>query len=169
MVEDRHDLQQPGLQDSRSRLSLGAWVTYGGTHDDEVSYQCMTVAPRGGVNFFDNAEGCRRQCRKGHGACRQALGGGWHLSLADLVISTKIFEMGRDPRGTQTRRACRASTSSMARERHWHGCRWIMWICRSVIVLTRQLLSRRPWNDGLAGQPGPCALLGQYRSGRRKS
>ena len=40
-----------------SALSLGAWVTYGGTHDDEVSYQCMTAALRGGVNFFDNAEG----------------------------------------------------------------------------------------------------------------
>jgi len=75
-----------------SALSLGAWVTYGGTHAEETAYECMTVALRGGVNFFDNAEAYAA----GHaetvmgnvvkrwekeGLCRRQ----------DLVISTKLF------------------------------------------------------------------------------
>jgi len=75
-----------------SALSLGAWVTYGGTEAEEKSYQCMTVALRGGVNFFDNAEGYAegnaetvmgnvvKRWEK-EGLCRRA----------DLVISTKLF------------------------------------------------------------------------------
>lgn len=75
-----------------SALSLGAWVTYGGTEAEEKSYQCMTVALRGGVNFFDNAEGYAsgnaetvmgkvvKKWEK-EGLCRRA----------DLVISTKLF------------------------------------------------------------------------------
>lgn len=75
-----------------SALSLGAWVTYGGTHAEETAYDCMTVALRGGVNFFDNAEGYAegnaeivmgavvKRWEK-EGLCRRC----------DLVISTKLF------------------------------------------------------------------------------
>jgi len=75
-----------------SALSLGAWVTYGGTHAEEVAYDCMTVALRGGVNFFDNAEvyaagnaetvmGNVVKRWEKEGLCRRQ----------DLVISTKLF------------------------------------------------------------------------------
>lgn len=75
-----------------SAISLGSWVTYGGTHDEEIAYQCMTVALRGGVNFFDNAEAYaagRAETVMGNvikrwekeGLCRRE----------DLVISTKLF------------------------------------------------------------------------------
>jgi len=75
-----------------SALSIGAWVTYGGTHAEETAYDCMTVALRGGVNFFDNAEGYAagnaetvmgnvvKRWEK-EGLCRRC----------DLVISTKLF------------------------------------------------------------------------------
>lgn len=75
-----------------SALSLGAWVTYGGTEAEERSYQCMTVALRGGVNFFDNAEGYAS------GNAESVMGNvvkRWEkeglCSRTDLVISTKLF------------------------------------------------------------------------------
>lgn len=75
-----------------SAISLGAWITYGGTHGEEVAYDCMTAALRGGVNFFDNAEvysagnaevvmGNVVQRWVKEGLCRRE----------DLVISTKLF------------------------------------------------------------------------------
>lgn len=75
-----------------SALSLGAWVTYGGTEAEEMSYKCMTMALRGGVNFFDNAEtyaqgnaetvmGNVVKRWEKEGLCRRC----------DLVISTKLF------------------------------------------------------------------------------
>jgi len=75
-----------------SALSLGAWITYGGTEAEEKSYECMTVALRGGVNFFDNAEGYAEGMAETvmgkvvkrwekEGLCRRS----------DLVISTKLF------------------------------------------------------------------------------
>lgn len=75
-----------------SALSIGAWVTYGGTEAEERAYECMTTALRGGVNFFDNAEGYAagnaetvmgnvvKRWEK-EGLCRRC----------DLVISTKLF------------------------------------------------------------------------------
>jgi len=75
-----------------SALSLGAWVTYGGTEAEEMSYQCMTVALRGGVNFFDNAEGYAE------GNAERVMGNvvkRWEKEglcrRTDLVISTKLF------------------------------------------------------------------------------
>jgi len=75
-----------------SAISLGAWVTYGGTHAEKMAYDCMTVALRGGVNFFDNAEvyaevnaeivmGNIVKRWEKEGLCRRE----------DLVISTKLF------------------------------------------------------------------------------
>ena len=75
-----------------SALSLGAWVTYGGTHDDEVAYACMTAALRGGVNFFDNAEGyAQGNAEKTMGRVVKRWEAAGLCRRADLVISTKIF------------------------------------------------------------------------------
>lgn len=75
-----------------SALSLGSWTTYGGSHDEQTAYDCMTVALKHGVNFFDNAEayaGGKSETVMGNvfqkwfseGLCRRS----------DLVVSTKIF------------------------------------------------------------------------------
>lgn len=75
-----------------SALSLGAWVTYGGTEAEQMAYECMTVALRGGVNFFDNAEGYAE------GNAETVMGNvvkRWEkeglCQRSDLVISTKLF------------------------------------------------------------------------------
>jgi len=84
-----------------SALSLGAWVTYGGTHDDEVSYACMTAALRGGVNFFDNAEGyADGEAEKTMGRVIKRWETEGLCRREDLVISTKIFfSDGQGPKG----------------------------------------------------------------------
>lgn len=75
-----------------SALSLGAWVTYGGTHEEDIAYQCMTVALKGGVNFFDNAEGyAQGNAEKVMGNVVKRWESDGLCSRADLVISTKLF------------------------------------------------------------------------------
>jgi len=84
-----------------SCLSLGAWVTYGGTHDDDISYACMTEALKGGVNFFDNAEGyAEGNAEKVMGRVIKRWEAEGLCRRADLVISTKIFfSDGQGPKG----------------------------------------------------------------------
>lgn len=84
-----------------SCLSLGAWVTYGGTHDDEVSYECMTEALKNGVNFFDNAEGyAAGNAEKVMGRVIKRWEAEGLCRREDLVISTKIFfSDGQGPKG----------------------------------------------------------------------
>lgn len=43
-----------------SRLSFGAWLTFGKQSENGVAEECMKVAYAQGVNFFDNAEGYAR-------------------------------------------------------------------------------------------------------------
>jgi len=75
-----------------SALSLGAWVTYGGTEAEERSYECMTVALRGGVNFFDNAEGyAEGQAERVMGNVVKRWEKDGLCSRSDLEISTKLF------------------------------------------------------------------------------
>ena len=52
-MEYRH-LGRTGLK--VSSLSIGSWVTYGGTSEEETSLACMTRALELGCNFFDAAE-----------------------------------------------------------------------------------------------------------------
>lgn len=40
-----------------SVLSLGAWLTYGGTQKGSVVKDCLQAAWNHGINFFDTAEG----------------------------------------------------------------------------------------------------------------
>jgi voltage-dependent potassium channel beta subunit len=39
-----------------SEISLGSWLTYGGTVENEVAKQCMATALENGINFIDSAE-----------------------------------------------------------------------------------------------------------------
>jgi voltage-dependent potassium channel beta subunit len=39
-----------------SEISLGSWLTYGGSVEDEMAKKCMTTALDLGVNFIDSAE-----------------------------------------------------------------------------------------------------------------
>ena len=39
-----------------SEISLGAWLTYGGTVEQEGSQQCITKAIDNGINFIDIAD-----------------------------------------------------------------------------------------------------------------
>ncbi|KAI9753344.1 MAG: hypothetical protein M4579_005202 [Chaenotheca gracillima] len=48
-------LGRSGLQ--VSAISLGGWLTYGGTVENDNTFACMKAAYDAGVNFFDCAEG----------------------------------------------------------------------------------------------------------------
>ncbi|KAJ3053692.1 hypothetical protein HK097_003618 [Rhizophlyctis rosea] len=77
-----------------SVLSLGGWITYGGTTGNDVAYQCLKAAYDAGVNFFDNAEGyAAGESEKVFGDAIKHFG--WKRS--DLVISTKIYWGGDGP------------------------------------------------------------------------
>ncbi|MHA1259968.1 MAG: aldo/keto reductase, partial [Candidatus Heimdallarchaeaceae archaeon] len=39
-----------------SEISLGSWLTYGGTVEDEIAKKCIATAVENGVNFIDSAE-----------------------------------------------------------------------------------------------------------------
>ena len=71
-----------------SEISLGSWLTYGGSVENEVAKKCMTAAIENGINFIDSAEIYAK--------------GGAEMVIADflaeetfnrkdLVISSKVF------------------------------------------------------------------------------
>ncbi|KAI5803547.1 NADP-dependent oxidoreductase domain-containing protein [Peziza echinospora] len=71
-----------------SVLSLGGWLTYGGTTENEITYECMKAAYDAGINFFDSAEGYA--AGKSEVVMGEAIRKyGW--KRPDLVISTKIY------------------------------------------------------------------------------
>ncbi|MGQ4912539.1 MAG: aldo/keto reductase, partial [Candidatus Thorarchaeota archaeon] len=39
-----------------SEISLGSWLTYGGSVENEMAKKCMTTALDNGINFIDSAE-----------------------------------------------------------------------------------------------------------------
>ncbi|MBD3406100.1 MAG: aldo/keto reductase [Candidatus Lokiarchaeota archaeon] len=71
-----------------SEISLGSWLTYGGTVDDQIAKTCMTTAIEHGINFIDSAE----IYAKGKA---EAVIGEWlkeeTIDRKDLVISSKVF------------------------------------------------------------------------------
>jgi len=78
-----------------SALSLGSWVTYGRTVDDDVARSCVLAAFEAGVNFFDSAEAY------GQGSAELTLGRILsELRREDLVISSKVFWGGEGPNDT---------------------------------------------------------------------
>lgn len=71
-----------------SEISLGSWLTYGGTVDDEMAKKCMTTAVEQGINFIDSAEAYAG------GRAEQVIGEWLAEETIDrkkLVISSKVF------------------------------------------------------------------------------
>ncbi|KAI9208320.1 NADP-dependent oxidoreductase domain-containing protein [Polychytrium aggregatum] len=84
-MEYRH-LGNSGLK--VSVLSLGGWLTYGGSVQEEAALECMRVAYENGVNFFDNAEAyASGKSEELFGKAFQKFG--WDRST--YIVSTKIF------------------------------------------------------------------------------
>lgn len=78
-------LGRSGLQ--VSVISLGGWVTYGGSVGDGIAMDCMKAAFDAGINFFDCAEGYAE------GKSETVMGEAikkFKWARNDLVISTKI-------------------------------------------------------------------------------
>jgi voltage-dependent potassium channel beta subunit len=76
-----------------SELSLGAWVTYGGQVDQDVTARCVQAAFERGVNYFDNAD------IYANGNAEVVVGKAVKtLPRSDLVLSTKVyFPTGKSP------------------------------------------------------------------------
>ena len=71
-----------------SEISLGSWLTYGGTVDNQVAKECMNTAVEQGINFIDCAEIYA-------GGKAEEVIGEWldeeTVNRRDLVISSKVF------------------------------------------------------------------------------
>ena len=76
-----------------SRLSYGAWITFGNQIDLDQAYELMKFCIEHGVNFFDNAEAYA------NGVAETMMGNSLQrifknlpgVTREDLVITTKIF------------------------------------------------------------------------------
>jgi aryl-alcohol dehydrogenase-like predicted oxidoreductase len=76
-----------------SEVSLGSWLTYGGSVEDEAAVACIHRAFELGVNFFDTANVYRRG--QAEQVVATALGG---IDRDDYVLATKVFfPMGEGP------------------------------------------------------------------------
>jgi aryl-alcohol dehydrogenase-like predicted oxidoreductase len=71
-----------------SIFSLGGWLTYGGTVQDDITEEIMKSAFESGINTFDTAEVYSAgKCEVSMGKAIKNLG--WKRS--DVVLITKIF------------------------------------------------------------------------------
>ena len=71
-----------------SEISLGSWLTYGGTVENEMAKKCMATALDNGINFIDSAEAYAG------GKAEEVIGQflrDENLSRRNLVISSKVF------------------------------------------------------------------------------
>ena len=71
-----------------SAISLGAWLTFGGTEDIEVTRACIQTAVEHGVNFFDLADSYAG------GEAERVVGQALHdlgVPRQHLVLSSKVF------------------------------------------------------------------------------
>ena len=69
-----------------SEISLGSWLTYGGTVEDEAATACIHRAFELGVNFFDTANIYRR------GEAEQLVGRALRgIERDDYVLATKVY------------------------------------------------------------------------------
>ena len=76
-----------------SEISLGSWLTYGGTVEDRAATECIHRAFELGVNFFDTANVYRR------GEAERLVGRALReIDRDDYVLATKVyFPMGEGP------------------------------------------------------------------------
>jgi voltage-dependent potassium channel beta subunit len=75
-----------------SRLSYGAWITFGTTVDEKKAYEILKLCLDAGINFFDNAEAY------GSGIAEEVMGRAlkrlekeYPLPRSHYVLTTKIF------------------------------------------------------------------------------
>ncbi|MHA1123020.1 MAG: aldo/keto reductase, partial [Candidatus Heimdallarchaeota archaeon] len=71
-----------------SEISLGSWLTYGGTVESEIAKKCMATAIEHGINFIDSAE------IYAHGKAEKVIAeflAEETVNRKDLVISSKVF------------------------------------------------------------------------------
>ena len=71
-----------------SEISLGSWLTYGGTVENKIAKECMNTAVENGINFIDSAEIYA-------GGKAEEVIGEWlaeeTVDRKNLVISSKVF------------------------------------------------------------------------------
>eukprot|EP01147_Barroeca_monosierra_P004989 gene4989-6938_t len=102
-----------------SRLSYGAWVTFGIQIQVEEAYQLMKQAYENGVNFFDNAEvyaSGKAEEVMGAAIQRGIQNGDWERT--DLVVTTKIFfgtKNGPNSRGLSRKHIVEGTLASLKR------------------------------------------------------
>jgi aryl-alcohol dehydrogenase-like predicted oxidoreductase len=102
-----------------SVLSLGGWLTYGGTQKGSIVKECMQAAWDHGINFFDSAE------VYANGECEVEMGNAFK-ELAwprdEYVLSTKVyFGTGRkepNTRGLSKKHIVEGLKSSLKRLQH---------------------------------------------------
>ena len=76
-----------------SEISLGSWLTYGGSVEDQAAVACIQRAFELGINFFDTANVYRRG--EAEQVVGRALAG---IERDDYVLATKVyFPMGDGP------------------------------------------------------------------------
>lgn len=95
-----------------SVLSIGSWVTYGGTVDEARAKACLNTAIDHGVNFIDNAEAYAR------GAAEEVVGRILKdHRREDLVLSSKVFWGGDGPndRGLNRKHVVEACHAALRR------------------------------------------------------
>jgi len=71
-----------------SEISLGSWLTYGGTVENELAKKCMATALDNGINFIDSAE------IYAGGKAEEVIAQFFrdeNVSRRNLVISSKVF------------------------------------------------------------------------------
>jgi aryl-alcohol dehydrogenase-like predicted oxidoreductase len=115
-----------------SVLSLGGWLTYGGTQNGNIVKECMQAAWDHGINFFDTAEVyANGQCEVEMGQALKELD--WPRD--EYVLSTKVF-FGTGP----TPAASAGSTLSRVSRARWRGCSSRTWTLCSHTGLMSALL-----------------------------
>jgi aryl-alcohol dehydrogenase-like predicted oxidoreductase len=81
-----------------SVLSLGGWLTYGGTQKGSIVKDCMQAAWDNGINFFDTAEVyAAGQCENEMGQALKELA--WPRD--EFVLSTKVRRIQQSAPGWQ--------------------------------------------------------------------
>ena len=71
-----------------SEISLGSWLTYGGTVENKIAKECLNAAVENGINFIDSAE------IYAAGKAEEVIGEWLAEETVDrknLVISSKVF------------------------------------------------------------------------------
>eukprot|EP00045_Choanoeca_perplexa_P006305 m.53601 g.53601 ORF g.53601 m.53601 type:complete len:362 (-) comp13573_c0_seq1:59-1144(-) len=102
-----------------SKLSFGAWVTFGLQVDATQAFELMKLAYEHGVNFFDNAEAYSS------GKAEEVMGEAIQMGIDqkvwerdDLVVTTKIFfgtKKGKNAKGLSRKHLIEGTRASLKR------------------------------------------------------